>query len=87
MGVRGEVRQLDKFVGGRIEGAVNIPQRELGQALDQLPTDEPFVVVCGSGHCSTIGMVALQMAGFEEVKSLAGGTNAWTAAELPVVME
>jgi rhodanese-related sulfurtransferase len=82
-----DVRQPDEFAGGYIEGAINVPLRELGQALDQLPADESIVVVCGSGHRSTIGMVALQMAGFGDVKSLAGGMNAWTAAELPVVTD
>ena len=34
---------------GHIEGAVNIPLRELGDNLDLLPTaDTPIVVYCGS---------------------------------------
>jgi len=78
-----DVRQPDEFAGGRIEGAVNIPLRELGQNLDQLPTDQPIVAICGSGHRSTVAMAALQMLGYD-VKSLAGGMKAWTAAELPV---
>jgi rhodanese-related sulfurtransferase len=32
-------------------------------------------------------MAALQVAGFADVKSMAGGMNAWTAAELPVVTD
>lgn len=45
---------------------------------------EAVVAVCGSGHRSTIAMAVLQMLGYE-VKSLAGGINAWKAAEMPVV--
>jgi rhodanese-related sulfurtransferase len=82
-----DTRQPDEFAGGYIEGAVNVPLRELGVAFDVLPTDEAIVVVCGSGHRSTIGMAALQMAGFSDVTSLAGGMKAWTAAELPVVTQ
>ncbi len=82
-----DVRQPEEFAGGHIEGAINIPLRELGQALGELPADDAIVLVCGSGHRSTIGMAALQVAGFGDVKSLAGGMNAWTAAELPVVTE
>ena len=79
-----DVRQPEEYANGYIEGAVSIPLRDLVQNLDQLPTDEPIVVVCGSGHRSTIGMVVLQMLGYEDVKSMAGGINAWTAAELPL---
>jgi len=79
-----DVRQPEEYTEGYIEGAINIPLRELAQNLDQLPAGEPIVLVCGSGHRSTVGMVALQMLGFEEVTSLAGGIKAWKAAELPV---
>ena len=79
-----DVRQPEEFAAGYIEGSINIPLRELGQNLDLLPDDEPIVVVCGSGHRSTVGMAVLQMLGFEDVTSLAGGINAWTGAELPL---
>ena len=82
-----DVRQPEEYAEGYIEGAINIPLRELAQNLDQLPTDEPIVVVCGSGHRSTVGMAVLQMMGFEDVKSLAGGINAWTAAEMPLTSQ
>ncbi|MGD9100806.1 MAG: rhodanese-like domain-containing protein, partial [Anaerolineae bacterium] len=78
-----DVRQPDEFEGGFIEGAVNVPLRELGQNLDQLPMDQPIAVVCGSGHRSTVAMTALQMLGYEDVTSLAGGMKAWTAAQAP----
>ena len=82
-----DVRQPDEFAGGFIEGAINVPLREVAQNLAQLPTDQPIVVVCGSGHRSTVGMVVLQMLGFEDVTSMAGGINAWKAAELPLVTQ
>ena len=72
---------------GNREGAINVPLRELGQALGQLPTDKRLVLVCGSGHRPTVGMAALQVVGFCDVKSMAGGVMAWNAAELPVVTE
>ncbi len=68
-----DVRQPDEYAGGSIRGAVNIPLRELGQALDQLPTEVPIVLVCGSGHRSAIGMATLKMVGFGDGTSLAGG--------------
>ncbi len=71
---------------GYIEGAVNVPTREVGANLDKLPAkDAPIIVVCASGHRGAIVMAGLQMMGYTNVKSLAGGMNAWVAAELPVV--
>ena len=81
-----DVRQPDEFVNGYIEGSISIPLRELTQNLDQISTDESVVVVCGSGHRSTIGMTVLQMLGYDDVTSMAGGINAWTAAELPLTV-
>jgi len=69
---------------GFIEGSVNIPVRTFIKNLDKLPAkDQPIVVTCGSGHRSALGMVALQMLGYTNVKSLAGGFGAWKKAELP----
>ncbi len=83
-----DVRKADEYAGGFIEGAVNIPIRKLAQHLDALPgLDEKIIVVCGSGTRSAIGMAALQLLGYKDVTSLAGGMRVWKAAGLPVVTE
>jgi len=81
-----DVREAKEITdNGFIEGAVNIPIRTLAKNLDKLPAkDQPIVVTCGSGHRSAIGMMALQMLGYANVKSQAGGFNAWKAANLPI---
>ena len=62
---------------GTIAGAVNIPIRELAKNLNKLPAkDQPIVVICGSGHRSAIGMVALQVLGYTNVKSMTSGMAA-----------
>jgi rhodanese-related sulfurtransferase len=81
-----DVREAKEVTdNGFVEGAVNIPIRTLAKNLDKLPAkDQPIVVACGSGHRSAIGMMALQMLGYTNVKSQAGGLGAWKAANLPV---
>jgi rhodanese-related sulfurtransferase len=70
---------------GFIAGAVNIPIRTLTQNLDKLPAkDQPIVVYCAIGHRGAMGMEALQLLGYTNVKSLAGGFNAWKAASMAV---
>ena len=83
-----DVREAGEFAQGRIAGAVNIPLRELGANLDQLPPKDTAIVVYDHiGHRGAFAMTALQMLGYENVRSLKGGSNAWTAAGLPLVTE
>jgi rhodanese-related sulfurtransferase len=81
-----DVRQPEEYSRGFVEGAVNIPLRELAQNLQALPAmDKDIVLVCESGHRSAVGMAVLQMLGYTHAKSLADGMSAWQAARLPVV--
>jgi rhodanese-related sulfurtransferase len=79
-----EPAELEKE--GYIEGAVNIPVRQLLQNLDKLPgPDQPIVLYCASGHRGGMAYAALKMLGYTKVRNLAGGISAWKAAQLPVV--
>jgi rhodanese-related sulfurtransferase len=81
-----DLRPVEDFAGGHIEGAINISITELFTKLDQLPDKAaPVVLVCASGHRGGIGLIALKMIGYTDVRNLGGGMGAWTAAELPVV--
>ena len=72
---------------GMIESAVNVPIRTLPKSLDKLPKDKAasIVVYCAIGHRGGIALMALQLMGYTNVKSLSGGFNAWKAANLPVI--
>lgn len=82
-----DVRETTEVANaGFIAGAINIPIRTLIKNLDKLPAkDQAIVVTCGSGHRSALGMEALQLLGYTQVTSLAGGFGAWKAANLPFV--
>ena len=81
-----DVRQPDEYAKGFIEGAVNVPLRELAISLQALPsTDKNTVVVCDTGHRSAIGMAVLQMLGYKNARTLDGGLQAWQQARLAVV--
>lgn len=79
-----DVREAAEVTGtGAIAGAVNIPLRDLAKNLDRLPAkDQPIVAICSTGYRSAMAMMALQMLGYSNVKSLVGGFTAWTAAGL-----
>jgi len=71
---------------GHIEGAVQIPLRELAQNLDKLPSfDTPIVSYCGSGWRCTIAMTELSALGWQNVTCLKGGSfGGWVDAGYPV---
>jgi rhodanese-related sulfurtransferase len=79
-----DVRQLEAYAQGHIEDSLNVPLGELVQHLDQVPVDQPVVLIDTSGHHAILAMTALQMLGYKDVKVLAGGVEAWEAADLPL---
>lgn len=83
-----DVRTADEVAeAGLIEGSVHIPLSELSARFAELPADKaaPLVVTCKSGTRGMFGMLFLQLNGYTNVRNLVGGTNAWAAAELPLV--
>ena len=61
----------------RIEGARLIPLRELPGRLAELPTHAEIVTHCHHGQRSMQAREILKGAGFSNVRSLAGGIDAW----------
>jgi rhodanese-related sulfurtransferase len=72
---------------GHIEGAVNIPLRELADNIAYLPSfDTPIVSYCGSGWRCTIALTALEALGWQDVRGLKGGSfGGWVEGGYPVV--
>jgi rhodanese-related sulfurtransferase len=82
-----DVREVDEVLEeGHIEGAVVIPLRDLGKRTDRLPSfDTKIVSYCGGGWRCTIAMVALEVLGWQNVYSLAGGSfGGWVEAGYPI---
>ena len=61
-----------------------IPLDELASRVNELPKDQPIVVVCRSGNRSQTGRNILLQAGFNAT-SMNGGLNAWRDSGHPVV--
>jgi len=82
-----DVREVAEIeTGGYIEGAINIPIRDLLNNLDKLPgLDDSIVIYCASGHRGGFGMMALRLLGYTNVRNLGGGTGAWGKAGMPLV--
>jgi rhodanese-related sulfurtransferase len=76
------VRSADHYAIGHVPGAVNIPWRTVADAgvLDALPTDQPIVVYCYTGHTGAIATAIINAMGHEGV-NMKYGMTAWTRDE------
>ena len=82
-----DVREGEEYAQGRIPGALLIPRGVLEPkaAADSPARDSqlgdparPIIVYCGSGARSALAAVTLQELGFRNVRSMAGGFQAWS---------
>ena len=80
-----DVCEPAEFAAGHAAGARNVPLAQIGSGKG-LPANKslPLVVVCASGVRSSRAVAQLRKAGYEQARSLSGGTKAWREANLPI---
>ena len=78
-----DVRTDGEWNGGHIDGARHVQLGLLPGRLNDVPSDRPVAVVCGSGYRSSIASSLLKRAGRENITNVMGGMGAWKAAGLP----
>jgi len=79
-----DVRTPEEWNEFHVPNTTLIPLDELASRVNELPKDQPIVVVCRSGNRSQAGRDILLQAGFN-VTSMNGGLNEWRASGYPVV--
>lgn len=80
-----DVRLPSEWMGLRIGSVINIPLNELAESTGKLDRGQTIVAVCNSAYRSTMAIGILERAGFPKITSLAGGSEAWIEAGLPVL--
>ena len=81
-----DVRNPDEIVRTRIDGSLALPLPDLSSGSTVgLPDDldAPLVTICAAGTRSLYALLLLKARGYRNVKSVAGGMNAWLSAGLP----
>jgi len=79
-----DVRLPNEWMGLRIGEVVNLPLTHLSELSSKLDPSQPVVTVCNSAYRSSMAIGLLEAKGFQKVTSLAGGSEAWIDAGLPV---
>jgi len=82
-----DVSEPAEYATGHAGGARNVPFGQLAGANSKaLPSNKavPLVLVCPTGARASRAVALLKKAGYENVRSLAGGLAAWREANLPV---
>ncbi len=92
-----DVRESSEHEQGHIDGALLVPRGIIEAAADPgypLHVEEltsgrerPVVLYCATGGRSAMAAAVMQMMGFSEVYSLAGGFSGWEEAALPIKRE
>ena len=80
-----DVRPKDDFAAAHAAGAQHVCRGMLEVEIEDIaPAPEtPILCYCGGGSRSALATESLQKMGYTNVKSVAGGFKAWSAAGLP----
>ena len=80
-----DISEPAEYAAGHAVGARSVPLAGLETSRD-LPKNKslPLVVVCPTGSRAPRAVAVLKKLGFENARALAGGLDAWRAANLPV---
>ncbi len=79
-----DVRLPEEWMALRIGPVVNLPLNRLAELSSKLDPAMPVVTVCNSAYRSSMAVGILERKGFDQASSLAGGSQAWIEAGLPV---
>jgi glyoxylase-like metal-dependent hydrolase (beta-lactamase superfamily II)/rhodanese-related sulfurtransferase len=75
-----DVRSQREYEQHHIDGTINIPAPDLRTRFDELNASVPIVVLCNTGHRSSLGASILKQHGFTNVSNVAGGMMGYNAA-------
>ena len=83
-----DCREEDEYVDGHVVGAPLIPHMRVFDRIDEVEKiagskDQPLMFICAKGQRSAVASEFAAAAGFTDLYSVEGGTDAWLEAGLP----
>ena len=80
-----DVRLPNEWMSLRIGDVLNMPLNRLFREAHRLDPSLPVLMVCNSAYRSSLAAGIMQKLGFEDVRNLEGGSQAWIDAGLPTL--
>jgi rhodanese-related sulfurtransferase len=80
-----DVREPNEFADVRLEGVALVPMSTFATRFEELPRDQPLLLMCAAGGRSAAATAHLLRNGWTDVTNVAGGITEWEKAGLPVV--
>ena len=85
-----DVRETEEFTAGHLPGAIHASRGMLEFKMSMNPAlqsrDLKIVLYCRTSGRAALAAASLQEMGYLNIKSIAGGFEAWKAANKPVAM-
>jgi len=83
-----DVREIEEWQEGHLPGAVHVPRGNLESRIEGVVADRstPIVLYCAVGARSAFAAKTLDILGYTDVHSLAGGFTDWKRNGLEIVM-
>ena len=75
-----DIREPKEYASGHIKGAINLPLRSLTDNLDRIPKTSPVILYRSTGYRTAMGVMALQMLGYDNVRGFPPSIEGWKAA-------
>jgi rhodanese-related sulfurtransferase len=84
-----DVREKDEWDQAHIPDATHLSRGMIELEIEEKFPDKNAMIIChcGGGGRSALAAESLQKMGYKNVRSMAGGLKAWTAAGLPATKE
>ena len=84
-----DVREYDEFASGHLQGAVHMSRGMLEFKMSANPElaarDLNIILYCKTSGRAALAALQLKEMGYQNVRSIVGGIDAWVAAGKPVV--
>lgn len=82
-----DIREPEEHATGVVAGARLLPMRQLGQRLQEIPTqaDQPVLLICNTQNRSSATLRALRERGYAHVRYVNGGMSEWARRGWPMV--
>lgn len=80
-----DIRAAKDYAIGHVDGAINIPFKELGDKIDTIDKGKKSIIYCYSGQSAGMALSLLRVSGYNNVWSMTSGMAGWDKENFPKV--